>query len=166
MDEWEGLFRVAIAALLGGTIGIERELRGKEAGLRTLALVAGGAATFMVLGILLIESDMAVGNTAVRYDLTRIIGETVGGIGFLGGAIIFRRENRSEGVTTAAAVWTATGIGMSSGTGNYILAVGGTAIIVGILYGFRIVQSLLGLKEPADDVEPDELTEFERDKNE
>lgn len=157
--------RVAIAALLGGTIGIERELRGKEAGLRTISLVAGAAATFMVLGILLIESDLATASSAVRFDLTRIVGETVSGIGFLGGAIIFRRENRSEGVTTAATIWTATGIGMSTGSGNYILAIGGTAIIVGILYGFRVFESLLGLKEPADEVEPDKFREIERDED-
>lgn len=148
MTEWEALARIALAGFLGGAIGIEREIRGKEAGIRTLTLVATGAATFIVLALRVMSDSGIAGIENARLDPLRVIGETVGGIGFLGGAIIFRRADRAEGVTTAAAVWTATGIGLASGTGNFIIAVGGTCLIIGTLYGFRIIEAMFGLKGP------------------
>lgn len=148
MTEWEALARVALAGVLGGAIGVEREIRGKEAGIRTLTLVAAGASIFIVLALRVITDSGIAGLENVRLDPLRVIGETVGGIGFLGAAIIFRRSDRAEGVTTAAAVWTATGIGIASGTGNFIIAIGGTVLILATLYGFRVVEAMLGLKGP------------------
>jgi putative Mg2+ transporter-C (MgtC) family protein len=145
MTEWEALMRVAIAAGLGASIGLERELRGKAAGLRTVALVALGACLFMVTGIL-VTQDVPGDSGIIQIDSTRIMAYTISGIGFLGGAIVFRREDRAEGVTTAAAVWTSTGIGLAVGSGHYILAAGATVMILITLYTVSRVESYIGLK--------------------
>lgn len=156
MTEWDALIRVGIAAILGAIIGFEREISGKEAGLRTTMLVSLGAATFSAIAMMLTNQSYS-GLVDVRIDPTRIIGETIGGIGFLGGAIIFRRADHAEGVTTAAAIWTATGIGLATGAGLFILSIGGTAIILFTLYGVRWLQSMVGMKpRPNHDIDANE----------
>lgn len=145
MSEWDALLRLGLAAVLGASIGLEREISGKEAGLRTTMLVSMGAAIFATIALLLVD-ELQYDAGGFRIDPTRIIGETIGGIGFLGGAIVFRGRNHVEGVTTAAAIWTATGIGLASGIGLFILAIGGTGIVLFTLYGVRWIQNLVGLK--------------------
>lgn len=149
MTEWEALLRVAIAAGLGASIGLEREVRGKAAGLRTVALVSLGAALFMVTGIM-VTQDVPADTSIIRIDSTRIMAYTISGIGFLGGAIVFRREDRAEGVTTAAAVWTSTGIGLAVGSGHYTLAVGATAMILITLFLVGLGERYTGLKDKED----------------
>lgn len=146
--------------MLGASIGLEREISGKEAGLRTTMLVSMGAAIFATIALLLVN-ELQYDTEGIRLDPTRIIGETIGGIGFLGGAIVFRGQNHVEGVTTAAAIWTATGIGLASGTGLFVLAIGGTAIVLFTLYGVRWIQKLVGLKSsspatPSDHIDADD----------
>lgn len=155
MTEWEALLRVVIAAGLGASVGMEREMRGKAAGLRTVALVSLGAALFLVIGIL-VTDDQPADSAIVRVDPTRIMAYTISGIGFLGGAIVFRREDRAEGVTTAAAIWTATGIGMATGSGHYVLAVGATVMILVTLYSVSRIESYIGLKRRLVDDDEDE----------
>lgn len=118
--------RLVIAAVLGGILGYERELKGRSAGLRTHMLVAVGAALF-VLGPL--QSGMEIG------DLSRVLQGVVQGIGFLGaGAIIVRSARREvEGLTTAANIWTTAGIGVIAGLGMEVTAVLSTAIVLVIL---------------------------------
>ncbi len=127
MSEWDALFRIAVALLLGGVIGIEREIGGKSAGFRTLMLVTSGSATFVAIGLLLLDQFSRDGNGFV-FDPTRILASTVVGIGFLGGAIVFRSNERVIGATTAAALWVATGIGAAAGAGYYIVAIGLTVL--------------------------------------
>lgn len=139
MSEVDGLLRIAFAAVLGGAIGFDRELHHGSAGLRTHILVALGAATFTVIGILIVDASMFQSDI-VRMDPSRVLAGVITGIGFLGGAIVFRDEYRTRNVTTAAAIWTVTGVGIAAGLGYYILAGGVTLLVL-------IVLSLLKLFE-------------------
>ena len=136
---WEFILRIFIAAMLGGAIGLEREYRAKEAGLRTHFLVALGSALFMIVsaygfdGIKLGEEQ--------RWDIARIAAQVVTGIGFIGaGTIIFNKsENVIRGLTTAAGVWVTAAIGLACGGGLYILAMVSTALVLIGLEAFNLV---------------------------
>jgi len=118
--------RLVLAAVLGGMLGYERELKSRSAGVRTHMLVAVGAALF-VIGPL--ESGMPM------PDMSRIIQGVVQGIGFLGaGAIIVRaRQQKIQGLTTAANIWATAAIGIVAGLGLEATAVLSTAIVLIIL---------------------------------
>jgi len=118
--------RLVLAAILGGIIGYERELKARSAGVRTHMLVAVGAALF-VLGPL--QSGMQIS------DLSRVVQGIVQGVGFLGaGAIIIRAgQHKVEGLTTAANIWATAGIGVVVGLGLEATAVLSTIIVLTIL---------------------------------
>ena len=145
MSEWEGLLRIVVAAILGGAIGFEREALNKPAGLRTHMLVTLGAALFMVTSILIVE-DMNPTGEVGRGDVTRIASTVVTGIGFLGGGIIFRTEDRVKGLTTAAGMWVAAAIGMAVGAGFYITGIGVTLLTLNILIVVRRLELATELK--------------------
>ena len=119
------LLRLAVAALLGGAIGLERELDEKAAGLRTHMLVASGAALFTLVsaygfaGIL----GQSGSHVLVRLDPSRIAAQIVTGIGFLGAGVIFRQGFTIRGLTTAASLWLVAAIGMAAGAGYWAGAV-------------------------------------------
>lgn len=117
MDGWEALGRIALAALLGGLIGLDRELRGHAAGLRTNVLVAAAAAAF---------ADVSINGFAELrgYDPSRVAADVVSGIGFLGAGAIFAMGGRPRGLTTAAALWASAAIGLTVGTGRWVAALG------------------------------------------
>ena len=119
--ELEGLFRLLLAAVLGGIMGLERTRKRREAGFRTYMLVSLGAAMTMMVG------EMVV--TSVGYgDATRIAAQAVSGIGFIGaGSIIVSRSNRVMGLTTAAGIWVSVTVGLAVGCGYYL---GGIAVVV------------------------------------
>ena len=105
--------RMLVAALVGGVIGYERELRGKVAGIRTHLLVALGACLFMIIS--------QYGFTgADKFDAARVAASVVGGLGFLGGGIIMKNRHVS-GLTTAAGIWVTGAIGMTAGAAMYEL---------------------------------------------
>jgi putative Mg2+ transporter-C (MgtC) family protein len=135
------LLRLAVAALLGGAIGVERELREREAGLRTHMLVALGAALFTVVSAfgfadVLRESDP---NVVARLDPSRIAAQVVSGIGFLGAGAIIRQGLSVRGLTTAASLWIVAAIGMAAGAGMYAAATIGTVIVLFSLGPLRIL---------------------------
>ena len=103
----EVLGRLALAAALGGAIGIEREIREQEAGLRTHMLVSVGAALFTVVG--------AYGFQGQNVDPSRIAAQIVTGVGFLGAGAIIRRCFSVRGLTTAATLWVVAAVGLASG---------------------------------------------------
>jgi putative Mg2+ transporter-C (MgtC) family protein len=127
---WDGtLLRVVVAAVLGGAIGLERELDEKAAGLRTHMLVSVGSALFTLVsaygfsGILSHSGSQVL----VRLDPSRIAAQIVTGIGFLGAGVIFRQGFTIRGLTTAASLWLVAAIGMAAGAGYWAGAVLATA---------------------------------------
>jgi putative Mg2+ transporter-C (MgtC) family protein len=109
--------RIAVGFLLGAAIGVERERWSKAAGLRTHMLVAGGSAIFTVVSAYLFDA------TGQPSDPARVAAQVVTGIGFLGAGAIIRSGGAVTGLTTAATIWVAAGLGMLAGVGAYSLAV-------------------------------------------
>ena len=144
----ELILRLALAAGLGTLIGMERAYRAKTAGTRTHCLVALGSALFMIVsqyGFL----DAPAGVRAA--DPARVAAQIVSGIGFLGAGTIIMQKHVIHGLTTAAGMWVAAGIGMASAAGLYWVAVAATALcLIGLeLFGRlnRVIRSR-GEKEP------------------
>jgi putative Mg2+ transporter-C (MgtC) family protein len=132
-------FRLVLAAVLGGAIGLERELREREAGLRTHLLVSVGAAVFTLVSAYGF-ADFRYGiETGITLDPTRIAAQIVTGIGFLGAGAIIRQGLSVRGLTTAATLWVVAAIGMASGAGYYSVAVIGTALVLFSLYPLRLL---------------------------
>ena len=139
LDWSESLLRVALAAALGGLIGVERELREREAGLRTHLLVALGSALFTIVSAYGFHAFLTSGQSVVRADPTRIAAQIVTGIGFLGAGAIIRQGLSVRGLTTAATLWVVAAIGLAAGAGYYSAAVITTALVLFSLYPLRIV---------------------------
>jgi putative Mg2+ transporter-C (MgtC) family protein len=135
----ESLLRLALAAVLGGLIGVERELREREAGLRTHLLVAVGSALFTIVGAYGFHDFLESGQSVVRADPTRIAAQIVTGIGFLGAGAIIRQGFSVRGLTTAATLWVVAAVGLAAGAGYYSAAVITTALVHIALYPLRIV---------------------------
>jgi putative Mg2+ transporter-C (MgtC) family protein len=128
---WDGsLLRLAVAALLGGAIGLERELDEKAAGLRTHMLVSAGSALFTIVSAYGFHSFLANGGNEVRLDPTRIAAQIVTGIGFLGAGVIFRQGFSVRGLTTAASLWIVAAVGMAAGAGFWEGAVIATVVAI------------------------------------
>lgn len=118
--------RLLIAAVLGGLLGWERELRGKDAGLRTHMLLGMGAALFVFV---------PQQSGATEEGLSRIVQGIVAGIGFLGGGTILKLsdERRIEGLTTAAGIWLTAAVGVAAGLGHVLSAITGTVLALLVL---------------------------------
>lgn len=126
---WDGaLLRLAVAALLGGAIGLERELDEKAAGLRTHMLVAAGSALFTLVSAYGFHEFLTRGGAVVRADPSRIAAQIVTGVGFLGAGVIFRQGLTVRGLTTAASLWLVAAVGMAAGAGFWEGAVIATAV--------------------------------------
>ena len=123
-QELEMVLRLLLAAALGAVIGAQREWSKRPAGLRTLALIAVGSALFSIV------SELGF----LGADPSRIAAGIVTGVGFLGAGAILHRHGGVEGLTTAAAMWVAAGVGLAAGAGLYLIAVIVTVIILIILF--------------------------------
>jgi putative Mg2+ transporter-C (MgtC) family protein len=115
------LARLVVAAILGGIIGLERELRHKPAGLRTNMFICFGAAMFTILSRQLAGTDA---------DSTRIAAQIIPGIGFIGAGSILHSRGSVTGLTTAATLFVVASVGMATGGGLYLTACFATAIIL------------------------------------
>jgi putative Mg2+ transporter-C (MgtC) family protein len=135
----ESLLRLSLAAVLGGMIGIERELREREAGLRTHLLVALGSALFTIVGAYGFHAFLDSGQSVVRADPTRIAAQIVTGIGFLGAGAIIRQGLSVRGLTTAATLWVVAAVGLAAGAGYYSAAVITTAVVLVALWPLRVI---------------------------
>lgn len=140
---WEVLLRLGVAAALGGAIGIERELREREAGFRTHLLVSLGAALFTLVSAYAWTDFTFSRTTGITFDPTRIAAQIVTGIGFLGAGAIIRQGLSVRGLTTAATLWISAAVGMSCGAGFYWAAVAGTAIALVSVGPLRLVSRRL-----------------------
>jgi len=122
------------ALLCGGAIGLERQSRGKVAGVRTSILICVGTSIFVALGATM-SSD--------RVDPSRVVGQVVTGVGFLGAGVILAREGRILGVTTAAVIWVLAAIGCLVGLGLLFTAIVVTLTVVAVLVGVEGVENVL-----------------------
>jgi putative Mg2+ transporter-C (MgtC) family protein len=119
VGDWHVAMRLGLAGVLGGAIGVERELRDREAGIRTHLLVSLGSALFTLVSAYGFHEFLASGDAVVRADPTRIAAQIVTGIGFLGAGAIIREGLSVRGLTTAATLWVVAAIGMACGAGWY-----------------------------------------------
>lgn len=133
------LIRLLAAAGLALIVGLERELRGKAAGLRSHMLVSLGASAFIMTGLDIMFAT-AGGDPSARIDPTRIVQGVIGGIGFLGAGSIIQSRGNIQGITTGASIWTAGAIGVACGIGNLALAGMVTILALVIMVVLRLFE--------------------------
>ena len=136
-----------LSVILCGAIGIERELRGRSAGLRTHLLVGVGSCMIMIISIYGFPKIVHDGNLYNR-DVARLAAQVIAGVGFLGAGAIIHRNSGTKGLTTAATIWIVMAIGLACGSMNFILATGGTILILVFLIVFKKVETRLNKKSP------------------
>jgi putative Mg2+ transporter-C (MgtC) family protein len=123
---------VGLAVLCGAVVGLERQLRGKPAGVRTSILVCLGTAIFIHLALAASEAGS---------DQSRVLGQLVTGVGFLGAGVMFSREGVVTGVTTAAVIWVLAAIGATIGFGYHLGAIALAVLTVAVLVGVELLES-------------------------
>lgn len=121
--DYEIIIRFLLAALWGGLVGAEREYRSKSAGFRTMIMISVGSCFFTIMSIFI----------GAPNSPDRIAANIVTGIGFLGAGVIFRGENRINGITTAATIWAVAAVGMGIGAGKYVISASASVMILFIL---------------------------------
>lgn len=138
ITDFEILFRLLLASLLGGAVGLEREVHGRPAGVRTYLLLSLGSALIMVISEYLFHKYRGgVPGINLQVDPGRIAAQAITGIGFLGAGVIIRSKDTIRGLTTAACVWVVCAVGLTIGAGFYFY--GGAVAAITLV-------SLLGLK--------------------
>lgn len=141
----EIIWRILAAVGLGAAVGLEREVAGQPAGLRTNATVALGAALFGVISTLGFDQYVQVrADTNVQIDVTRVASQVVVGIGFLGAGLIFRQRGQVRNLTTAASLWVTSAIGLACGVGIVGAAFATTIVLVSTLALLRPLRALVG----------------------
>ena len=144
--EWVVLGRAAIAILLVGTLGFEREWRARPAGLRTHMLVGLSSALFAGLGELYLEHHPR--SAGFQTDPLRVLQAVVTGVSFLGAGTVFVSRRRGvQGLTTAATLWTASAIGVACGLGEMLVAGGTTTLALLVLVVARWIEVKASTKE-------------------
>ncbi|HWE59215.1 MAG TPA: MgtC/SapB family protein [Solirubrobacteraceae bacterium] len=136
-SEWGLLWRLGLALLLSTVIGVEREVRQKNAGMRTYALVGTGAALFMLVSTYGFADVLQ--NRLIVLDPSRVAAQVVSGIGFIGGGLIFVQRSNVRGLTTAAGVWATAGVGLAAGGDLPVLATGATAAYLLVSVGYPYI---------------------------
>ena len=126
-----------VAFVCGAALGLERELRKKPAGLKTIVLICVGSAVYAALARLMLE------DAGIRTDPTRVAGQVITGVGLIGGGAILQAGGTIMGLTSAAVIWTAAGIGLFVGSGYPLLALVITFTVVGMLIVLRIAEERL-----------------------
>ena len=133
--------RLGAAIVLGGLLGLERELKGKPAGLRTHMMVALGAACFSIAALEFTAAASARLGAPIAFDPSKVAEGIVTGIGFLGAGSIIQNRGSVEGLTTAGSIWLVGSIGLAAGAGAYLLASLAVALALVILRGLAAVES-------------------------
>lgn len=147
--EWVIAIRLGLACLFGGLIGLERELKERDAGLRTHMLTALGACAFTLVSWEIFEqvrqyqTDSGIGGVA--GDPIRVIEAVTAGAGFLAAGIIFQHRGKVQGLTTGAGVWTAAAIGVACGSGAYAIAGITTGLVLVVLTIVSLLKKRTGL---------------------
>lgn len=136
--ELVALFQLLVAVILGALIGMERSVSGKHVGMRTYALVSLGACLFTVAGELLARQYGGL----MALDPSRIASAVVMGIGFIGtGLVVLRDTAHPVGLTSAAGIWVAAGVGIAVAFNLYIIAVGATVLALVVFRGLSAVEN-------------------------
>lgn len=130
----ELLLQLVLAVLLGGVIGLERELKGKPAGLRTNILICIGATLFTVLSYRMAHE---------HGDPGRVAAQILTGVGFIGAGTILHMRGAVTGLTSAATIWVVAAIGMALGSSAYVEALGTTVVVIVVLAGLERVEDLV-----------------------
>ena len=134
----EFLGRLVLAALLGGAVGLEREIHGRPAGIRTYLILSMGTALLMVLSeYLLVAYHGKYPELGLQGDPGRIAGQAITGVGFLGAGVIIRYKDTIRGLTTAACVWLVCSVGLAVGAGFYVVSVAATFLTLLALIGLK-----------------------------
>jgi putative Mg2+ transporter-C (MgtC) family protein len=138
------LGRLALAAFLGALVGLEREVRGRQAGFRTNLLVSLGCALVMIVSIsFAFESWPHSSGFSVNVDPARVAYGVMAGIGFLGAGVIIKHEGTVRGLTTAAGLWCVAAIGLACGLGLYVVAIIATLLVLSALWFLGYLERLL-----------------------
>jgi putative Mg2+ transporter-C (MgtC) family protein len=135
----EVALRLGTAAVFGLLVGFERERRARAAGMRTMALVAVGAALFTLIAVYPYADIVTAQHSAA--EPSRIIAQIVTGIGFLGAGTIWLRKNLVHGLTTAAALWVVAAVGTACGAGLWVLAAATIVVMLLVLVALRPIES-------------------------
>lgn len=146
-SQLEPFLQILLAAFLGALIGLEREHKKKEAGLRTFSLVALGSCFFTAIATYLSSPVGNFANSSIQIDPTRVIQAVAVGIGFIGSGLIIQHKAQVEGLTTAAALWATAAIGIGVGVKMYGLSVLGALLVIVILAIFKGLETKLFGKE-------------------
>jgi putative Mg2+ transporter-C (MgtC) family protein len=130
----ELMLQVGLATLLGGAIGLERELGGKPAGLRTNILICIGSVLYTHISIAMVGA---------AADPTRVAGQIVTGVGFIGAGTILHARGAVVGLTSAATIWVVAAIGVALGSGYYLDGIATTLVVLVVLAGLGRVEKLV-----------------------
>ncbi|HZE93342.1 MAG TPA: MgtC/SapB family protein, partial [Gemmatimonadales bacterium] len=130
----ELMLQVGLATILGGAIGMERELGGKPAGLRTNILICIGSVLYTHLSIAMVGA---------AADPTRVAGQIVTGVGFIGAGTILHARGAVVGLTSAATIWVVAAIGVALGSGYYLEGIATTIVVLAVLAGLGRVEKLV-----------------------
>lgn len=136
-----------LSAILCGAIGLERERKGRAAGLRTHLLVGLGSCIIMIISIYGLPNISVNGQTLNR-DVARLAAQVITGVGFLGAGAIIHKRDGIRGLTTAATIWMVMAIGLACGSMNFVLAIGGTVIILVCLTVFKKFELRITKRSP------------------
>lgn len=142
----EAVVRILLVLVLAGAVGVERELRDQEAGLRTHMLVGVGAALFVIAGNFAWSGLDFGSREGVVLDPSRVVAYVVTGVGFLGAGTILKNGGSIKGLTTAASLWVVAAIGVVVGSGEYLLGIFATAVVLTSLWPVKLLARYLGLR--------------------
>ena len=135
------MLQIALATLLGGAIGLERELGGKPAGLRTNILICIGSVLYTHLSLAMLTGS--TGAIPAGTDTTRVAAQIVTGVGFIGAGTILHARGAVVGLTSAATIWVVAAIGIALGSGYYLEGVGTTLAVIVVLAGLGRVENII-----------------------
>jgi putative Mg2+ transporter-C (MgtC) family protein len=144
VDRPEVVSRLALAAVLGAVVGIERGSAGQDAGFRTHLLLSLGSALFGLMSVAGFDAFVTDSATNVQVDVTRVASYVAAGVGFIGGGVIIKHAGAVRGITTAASLWTAAAIGLAAGVGFWVGAATATVVAIVALAALKPVSDWVG----------------------
>jgi len=143
LTDMQIIMRLSLSLILGGLVGLERQLHRRAAGLRTHILVSLGSCLIMLTSLYVFD----IYNHEIPLDPTRLAAGVITGIGFLGAGAIIREREGVKGLTTAASLWVVAGIGLAIGSGFYIGGVFTTVLALVALFLLRYIEAIIFGKE-------------------